>query len=224
MRFIALFVFLLVNQTVFAFSCNDDKAIVQKPIVFNQTRIDLTRDYLYRHYGIRTSSIKIEPQMIVLHWSMYPTLSSTFKAFYSSLLSHAVRPDLPGKLNISAHFVVDRDGTIYQLMPDNWMARHVVGLNYLAIGIENVGGVDDKPDLTQKQVEANAYLVCHLKKKYPTIKYLIGHMEYFNFRKSALWLQQQYAYQPLCKKDPGKDFLRSVRTLTSHLKLTNTPS
>jgi len=33
-------------------------------------------------------------------------------------------------------------------MPDNWMGRHVIGLNYNSIGVENVGGVDDKQDLT----------------------------------------------------------------------------
>ena len=32
---------------------------------------------------------------------------------------------------------VDRDGTICRLMPETWMARHVIGLNYSAIGIEN---------------------------------------------------------------------------------------
>ncbi len=36
--------------------------------------------------------------------------------------------------------MVDRDGTRYRLMPETYMARHVIGLNYYSIGIENVGG------------------------------------------------------------------------------------
>jgi len=31
---------------------------------------------------------------------------------------------------------VDRDGTVYRLMPENWMARHCIGLNHVAIGVE----------------------------------------------------------------------------------------
>ena len=35
--------------------------------------------------------------------------------------------------------MIDRDGTIYQLVPLAIMCRHTVGLNYTAIGIEHVG-------------------------------------------------------------------------------------
>ena len=41
-----------------------------------------------------------------------------------------------------SHYVIDRDGTIYQLVPRSIMCRHTVGLNYTAIGIEHVGSSD----------------------------------------------------------------------------------
>ena len=41
--------------------------------------------------------------------------------------------------NVCAHFVIDTDGTIYQLVPLTIRCRHTVGLNYTAIGIEHVG-------------------------------------------------------------------------------------
>ena len=64
-------------------------------------------------------------------------------------------------------------------MPSNWMARHVIGLNYSSIGIENVGGKGNKKDdLTPEQLKSNIALVAYLKGKYPTIEYLIGHHEY----------------------------------------------
>lgn len=213
-----LFLCLLLMQSVaFAFSCNDYRPIIQKPIIFDDTRINMTRAYQLDHYGINTSSIKIEPKIIVLHWTAYPTLLEAFKAFEPAKLP-ATRSELPGNLNVSAHFLVDRDGTIYQLMPDNWMARHVIGLNHYAIGIENVGGVDSKPDLTENQAESDAYLVCYLKKKYPTIQYLIGHMDYLNFKGTPLWLEKDPHYQTI-KYDPGENFIQRVRALTSNLGL-----
>jgi beta-N-acetylhexosaminidase len=41
--------------------------------------------------------------------------------------------------NVCAHFVIDTDGTIYQLVPLGVRCRHTVGLNWTAIGIEHVG-------------------------------------------------------------------------------------
>ncbi|MDA4805622.1 N-acetylmuramoyl-L-alanine amidase, partial [Enterobacter hormaechei] len=61
---------------------------------------------------------------------------------------------------VSAHYLVDRDGTVYQLLPDTFFARHIIGLNYMAIGVENVGGPD--APLTEAQGKANAALVKYL--------------------------------------------------------------
>ncbi len=212
MRYLSLiFLFLLfTTKTIFAFSCETPRPLIQKPILFNETRIQLTKDYLSKHYGLTSSDIRIQPKMIVLHWTAIGTLAESFNTFYSPFLAN--RPELPDRLNVSAHFLVDRDGTIYQLMPDNWMARHVIGLNYFAIGIENVGGVNAVPDLTEQQAESNAYLVCYLKKKYPGIQYLIGHMEYLQYQTSPLWLEKDPSYKTT-KTDPGEDFMRKVKAL-----------
>jgi N-acetyl-anhydromuramyl-L-alanine amidase AmpD len=124
---------------------------------------------------------------------------------------------LPGNLNVSSHFVVDRDGSIYQLMPDTWMARHVIGLNHNAIGIENIGGIDGQDDLTEEQTKANAFLVCYLKKKHPNIRYIIGHNDYLNFKNTSLWLERDPNYQT-DKDDPGPVFLDKVMKLVSEIK------
>ena len=47
--------------------------------------------------------------------------------------------ELPG---VCAHYVIDRDGTVYGLVPTTIMCRHTVGLNWTAIGIEHVGTSD----------------------------------------------------------------------------------
>lgn len=211
MRWSCAILILLIQQNVFAFSCDQSRPIIQKPIRFDKTRIALTKEYQREHYGIQSDSIEIEPKIIVLHWTAVSRLDWSFNSFNSPTLKH--RPDLPGLLNVSAHYLVDRDGKIYQLMPDNWMARHVIGLNHYAIGIENVGGVNDIPDLTEQQAESNAYLVCLLKKKYPTITYLIGHMNYLEFMKTPLWLEKDPNYQA-DKHDPGVKFMQRVRKLS----------
>jgi beta-N-acetylhexosaminidase len=131
------------------------------------------------------------------------------------------RPDIikASALNVSAHFLVARDGTIYQLMPDNWMARHVIGLNYSTIGIENVGGKHNKEeDLTPAQVQANIDLVNYLKQKYPSIEYLIGHHEYRAMETTPLWLEKDAGYRTQ-KADPGESFMQEVRKGVKNLGL-----
>src|SRR5437868_8316368 len=114
----------LISTSVFAFSCYDPQTIIQKPITFDEKRIALTREYQLEHYGIDSKSIAIEPKIIVLHWTSVPTLDETFQRFNPSTLAETPRHDLPGNLNVSSHYLVDRDGTIYQLMPETQMARH----------------------------------------------------------------------------------------------------
>ncbi len=210
------------STSLLAFSCYDPQPIIQKPIQFDEHRIKLTREYQLDHYGIASKSIEIEPKMIVLHYTSIPTFKTTYKALYPPTFSESTfkRPELPGNLNVSSHFLVDRDGTIYQLMPENWMARHVIGLNHFAIGIENVGGVNDKQDLTHEQAKANAFLICYLKKKYPAIDKVIGHMDYLQYKRTPLWLEKNSNYRTE-KKDPGLKFMHEVLHLISNSHFSN---
>jgi len=202
----------LISTSVLAFSCYSPQPIIQKPILFNQERIALTEQYQLEHYGIH--SISIEPKIIVLHWTSQTTLTKTFEAFNSPTLSgnHQHRDELPGNLNVSSHYLVDRDGKIYQLMPETIMGRHVIGLNHYAIGIENVGGVHNKEDLTEAQAKANAFLICYLKKKYPAIHRIIGHMDYLKYKKTPEWLEKNPDYHTI-KTDPGRQFMDEVKRL-----------
>lgn len=213
MNILGIFLF-FVSSLGFAFSCHDPQVIHQKPIQFDKERINLTRQYQLTHYGIKSKSIEIEPRMIVLHWTCIPSLEVTHRVFNSPALpaNSPRRQELPDDLNVSSHFVVDRDGAIYQLMPDHWMARHVIGLNHYAIGIENIGGIDGKDDLTEAQVKANAFLVCYLKKKYSAINLVIGHNEYLNYKQTPLWLEKDPNYQTE-KFDPGPTFVAKVKKL-----------
>ncbi len=193
-------------------ACESELAIIDTPIIFDENRKSMTLDYLKERYELDRASIEITPKMIVLHWTVYETLAESFAAFEKPSLPNW-RPDIENisGLNVSAHFLVDRDGTIYRLMPENYMARHVIGLNHCAIGIENVGGTENAP-LTKEQLKSNIQLVIYLAKKYP-IEYLIGHYEYTRFEGHPLWLEVDDGYRTE-KTDPGPDFMKNVREAT----------
>ena len=194
--------------------------IINKPIDFGQNRIDMTKSYIKQHYGLDVKNIEIDPKIILLHWTAVMDFDDCFKRLKGEKL-YSDRGDISsaGALNVSSHFLVDRDGTIYQLMPDNSMARHVIGLNYSSIGVENVGGEGNvKDDLTDSQIEANIALVKYLKAKYPKIEYLIGHHEYREMEKNKLWLEIDDGYRTE-KADPGDRFMSAVRNSVKHLEL-----
>ncbi len=195
-------------------------AIIQKPIIFTSKRSDMTKAYIKKHYGLDVRDIKIQPKIIVLHWTAVMSLDDSFKRLNSEKL-FTDRKDIAAAsaLNVSSHFLIDRDGVIYQLMPDNFMARHVIGLNYSSIGVENVGGeANKKEDLTPQQLIANVKLIKYLKQKYPDIRYLIGHLEYRDMENSPLWLERDAGYRTK-KADPGKQFMAKVRKQVKMLKL-----
>jgi len=198
--------------------------IIDKPIDFKAERITMTKAYIKKHYGKRVKSIKIVPKIIVLHW----TAEMDFKKSFNRLKPQRLltdRKDIAkaSLLNVSAQFLVDRDGTIYRLMPENWMARHVIGLNYSSIGIENVGGYANKrDDLTPAQRQANKDLIRYLKHKYPTIQYLIGHHEYKQMENTSLWLEKDKGYRTV-KADPGAKFMAEMREAVKDLYLKMPP-
>lgn len=202
-------------------SCSSIKSIVDKPIVFNEERELLTLEYLQQRYGLEADRPKIIPKMIVLHWTVIPTFEKSFAAFENPTLPNW-RPDIKSVsgLNVSSQFMVDRDGTIYRLLPETTMARHVIGLNHCAIGVENVGGDKEQP-LTKAQLKSNIWLVRYLAEKYD-IDYLIGHYEYTFFENHPLWLEKDSGYRSV-KTDPGADFMEKVRNAVNDLNFKPVP-
>lgn len=202
-------------------SCEPEIVIIDKPIIFDAQRKQLTLDYLSDRYGLEQASPNITPKMIVLHWTVIPTFEESFEFFKNPKLASS-RGDISsaGQLNVSSHFMVDRDGTIYRLLPETTMARHVIGLNHCAIGVENIGGTEDLP-LTEAQVASNILLVNYLADKYD-IDYLIGHYEYTKFEGHQLWLEKDDGYRTE-KTDPGEDFMRKVREATKGLDFKPVP-
>lgn len=201
-------------------TANKQIEIIDKPIVFDSNRTALSLEYLRNRHGLNQSSPVIDPKIIVLHYTSGGTLNSNFNYFNSSEIENArTLNKKQSKLNVSSHFLVDRDGKIYRLMDETLFARHTIGLNYCAIGIENIGS--KKNPLTPEQVQANIELVRYLSDKYE-IEYLIGHSEYGKFRNSKLWKETNPDYFTY-KDDPGDDFMKKVRAGVKDLNLKKEP-
>lgn len=191
-----------------------------KPVVFDAERKKLSLEYMEKRHGIVQDSPYIKPKMIVLHWTAIPTLEQSFDAMNPVLLPGS-RSNLGNvsTLNVSAQFLVDRDGTIFQQLPDTAFARHVIGLNHCAIGVENVGSA--KAPLTNAQLKANEELIRYLKRRYD-IEYLIGHYEYKQFIGHELWKETDPNYLTE-KADPGQSFMQKIRKRTKDLELKGPP-
>ena len=211
----------LVLFTLLLSSCAK-QTIIDQPIRFDQERKELTLEYLKNRYEMVQEEPTIVPRMVVVHFTVIPTMEKTMAAFNPSKLPNW-RDGIAGAsaLNVSSQFLIDQDGTIYRLMPENYMARHVIGLNHCAIGIENVGGTDDLP-LTEAQLKANIWLIKYLKKKYE-IDYVIGHSEYTLFEGHELWKEVDDGYRTK-KTDPGEQFMIDIRKAIKGLGLNALPA
>lgn len=179
--------------------------IIYKPIEWTENRERLIEEYALEHYGFSATSII--PQAVVVHWTAIDSFEKTYNYFYNEEFTDGIDK---GTLNVASHFIVDRDGTIYRLTPENALNRHAIGYNWCAIGIENVGGENGKEDLTDEQLEANINLIRYLCEGYPTIKYIFGHYQQVEARASGLFIENVPDYFAE-KIDPGEKFMNALR-------------
>src|SRR3954468_11692264 len=148
-------------------------AIVQKPIPFPAKRKQEMAAYAKRHYGIDSYRLR-DPKVIVEHYTVTSTFQQTFNTFAPDNPDSELK-ELPGTC---AHYVIDRDGTIYQLAPSSIMCRHTVGLNYTSFGIEHVGRSDAQVLGNARQMASSIALTQWLRCRYRIgINNVIGHNE-----------------------------------------------
>jgi N-acetylmuramoyl-L-alanine amidase len=147
--------------------------IVWKPIPFSAQRLAETAAYAKRHYGVDTWHIR-GPHVIVEHYTESTTMTSAWSTFAQDVPDSELH-ELPGTC---AHFIVDRDGTIYQLAPVDVICRHTVGLNLVALGIEHVGMSDAEILDDPAQMKASLHLTAWLMQRYRIpLGDVIGHAE-----------------------------------------------
>ena len=148
-------------------------AIHQWRIPFPQQRKDEMRAYARRHYGINSYTLS-RPKVIVEHIAVASSAAATRSAF----VADRPDPELHELPATCAHFVVDRDGSVYQLVSVKLMCRHTVGLNYTAIGIEHAGFSDGDLLGNRRELAASLRLTAWLKCRYGIrLSNVIGHNE-----------------------------------------------
>lgn len=188
----------------------DPQAI--QALIFDGERLRLTADYARSHYGVACAELQ-RPEMIVVHFTAIPTLEGSLDFFRPVRLDQRKRRDIVsgGEVNVSVHYLIDRDGTLYQLAAENVLCRHTIGFNQSAIGIENVAA--DAGQLSAAQVEATAALISRIVGRHPEIAYLIGHHEYRErtLPHYRLFREDDHTYRFTDKVDPGTEFMGRVR-------------
>ena len=143
--------------------------VVKNYIAFGAGRKQQMTDYSRRHYGAKQATyILSDPRAIVLHHTDGADWQSAWNTFNANT---AYNDEKPG---VSAQFIIAKDGTIYQLMPLKYRARHCIGMNYVSFGIEfcqesagHTGHWMDQQILDRpKQVNAGLRLVRWLQAHY----------------------------------------------------------
>ena len=146
-------------------------AIVWRPIPFGPRRRAEMAAYSQRHYGSGGWRL-VGPHVIVEHY----TDGSTFAGAWATMASNAPHlGELPGTCS---HFVIDTDGTIYQLVPLGTRCRHAIGMNWTAFGIEHVGTSDQQILSNPAMMRASLDLTVWLMARYHiSAANVIGHAE-----------------------------------------------
>jgi len=138
-------------------------------------RIDLTAESIQHHPG--TSEAFNKPR--IKDFIKSPNFSSREGAKISSIIVHyTVVGDVGGVIRhfqnpapegkrdnaVSAHYIIDKNGDIYQMVNDGDKAWHAVQANASSIGIEHVAEPGDQ--LTQEQERSSVALIRWLMSEY----------------------------------------------------------
>ncbi|MDH5313783.1 MAG: N-acetylmuramoyl-L-alanine amidase, partial [Actinomycetota bacterium] len=130
--------------------------IMWKPIPFPDLRKRQMASYSRRHYGKWSWRLR-EPVVIVEHLTGDTSFAGTWNTFASNTRHLGEKP------GTCAHFLIDNDGTIYQLVDPRVRCRHTIGLDHVSIGIEHVGrsarGVLRNPAMMRSSLRLTLWLM-----------------------------------------------------------------
>ena len=133
------------------------------------------RDYFQRHCHQPTHVLR--PTMIVMHYTVTHNAQSVWDSFvrgtrmdggdYGFLFGHP-----------SVHFMIDHDGTVFQLLPTHWRCTGAYGVNHCALSIEMVALTEDELLLRPAQIYASFCLVQQLMEEFSIpLDRVIGHFD-----------------------------------------------
>jgi len=206
--------------------------IIDKPIDFGSERIAMTKEYIKSHYGKTVKDITITPKIILLHWTAEMSFDKSFKRLQPQRLL-TDRKDIAkaSLLNVSSHFMVARDGTIYRLMPENWMARHVIGLNYSSKALHRCACYLDDTLFRYHPLSCchfyhyfDAWCISLCLFWWSEVGYLFRHHSSCHVHRSRIRCTYLPLYSTRCRLFyPGKKFMSDMRRAVKSLKLKTPP-
>jgi N-acetylmuramoyl-L-alanine amidase-like protein len=185
--------------------------IHQWPIPFGATRKREMAAYSLEHYGEDTYVLS-DPKVIVEHYTETATAGAAYNTFAADVPDSEFH-ELP---NTCAQFLVEPNGRIDQLVPLAIRCRHTVGLNWTAIGIENVGDSDRQILDDNAQISASLRLTRWLRCTYGIeLNNVIGHNESLS---SPYHRERVPAFQHQTHSDWNHADMHIYRTRLARLK------
>ncbi len=147
--------------------------IIRKFIPYGTKRKQQMSAYSKRHYGVAGHKLT-DPRVIVEHFTVNDSVQATYNTFAPNVADPELH-ELPG---VCAHFVIGKDGRIYQLVALAIRCRHTVGLNDRSFGIEHVGRSDGEILGNTRQLTASLRLSAWLRCRHDIgVRNVIGHNE-----------------------------------------------
>jgi N-acetyl-anhydromuramyl-L-alanine amidase AmpD len=150
----------------------------------------------------KRETVPVQPKFTLVKKGFLPTRTHTIDTLvihssYNALGGDAYSVEkllaLFAHYGVSSHYLIDRDGQIYQLVPESYRSFHAgasrmpdgrVNVNNFSLGIELMNTRDDQ--YTEAQYRSLRNLVVRLKKQHP-IKHIVGHGQIAPTRRSDPW-------------------------------------
>jgi AmpD protein len=185
----------LVEQKV-AEEVNDDVSATADPLKTGQNKENVKQET-----GEKTDGIKIVNRLMASGFAVKEkaraidtiVLHSSYNREGEDLYSVSGVVKEYESYGVSAHYLIDRAGTIYRLVEDKNIAYHAgvsrmsdgrENVNDFSIGVEMLNTLDGQ--YTEAQYKAVNNLIAYLKKQYP-IKFVVGHNNIAPDRKTDPW-------------------------------------
>ena len=187
-------------------------AIQQKLIPFPDLRKDQMAAYSKRHSGKRGWRLD-EPAVIVQHVTGGSSFEDAWKTFAAN------ERHLGEKPGVCVQFLIDTDGTIYQVADLGARCRHAIGLDDVAIGVEHVGrtakSVLRNAAMMRSSLQLSLWLMAS---KRIEVRNVIGHAESL----SSPYHHERYRdWACLTGDDFGHRHMRTYRGLLRDLARAN---
>ncbi len=170
---------------------NSKQPVLQKSETKQQKKEIVQKDYdpsiveKFIDWGFEKTGKQRKIDTIIIH--------SSYDALGKNPYSTKGLLDEYRQYGVAAHYLINRKGVIYQLVPDQNIAYHAgasktpdnrTNVNNFSLGVELMNTRDD--NYSPEQYSALNKLTSHLRTKY-SIKYVLGHNQIAPGRKTDPW-------------------------------------